>query len=102
MSGVLPQALASSDVGWEQQAWQDAWQQHQHQEQQQQQHHRQQQQGCGSDQWAMLNHCFDQWQPGSVDAGVAIKQNETDGPLAGFDQSEGSWWMMPHCDAKHN
>ncbi len=93
--GVLPQALSTSDVGWEQQAWQDAWQQHQHQEQQQQQHNRQQQQACGSDQWAMLNYCFDQWQPGSVDAGVAIKQNEPDGPLAGFDESEGSWWMMP-------
>jgi len=102
MSDVLPQALSTSDVSWEQQAWQDAWQQHQHQEQQQQQHHRQQQQACGSDQWAMLNHCFDQWQPSSVDAAVAIKHNEPDGALAGFDESEGSWWMMPHCDAKHS
>ena len=100
MSGVLPQALSTCDIGWEQQAWMDAWQQHQHQEQQH--HHRQQQQACGSDQWAMLNHCIDQWQPGSVDAGVASKQNEPDGASAGFDESEGSWWMMPHCDAKHS
>ena len=100
MDGVLPQALSTSDVSWEQQAWQDVWQQHQHQEQQQ--HHGQQQQACGSDQWAMLNHCFDQWQPSSVDAAVAIKQNELDGAMAGFDESEGSWWVMPHCDAKHS
>lgn len=103
MSGVLPQALPTSDVSWEQQAWLasvDAWQQHQHQEQQQ--HHGQQQQACGSDQWAMLSHCFDQWQPSSVHAASAVKQNEPDGALAGFDESEGSWWMMPHCDAKHS
>lgn len=101
LSGVLPQALSASDIGWEQQAWQDAWQQHQYQEQQQH-HHSQQQQVCGSDQWAMVNHCFDQWQPGSGYAAVAIKENEPDGALAGFDESEGSWWMMPDCDSKHN
>ncbi len=95
MCGVLPQALASADVSWEQQAWQDAWQQHQQQEQQQQQ-------ACGSDQWAMLNQCFDQWQSSSVDAAVAIKQNEPDAALTGFDESDRSWWMMPHCDAKHS
>ncbi|DBA83665.1 TPA: hypothetical protein ACH3X1_006220 [Trebouxia sp. C0004] len=101
MSGVLPQALSTSDASWEQQAWQDAWQQRQCQEQQH--HHRQQQQTCGSDQWAMLNHCFDQWQPSSVDAvDVATKQSEPDGALAGLDESEGSWWMMPHCEAKHS
>jgi len=104
MCGVPPPALSSSDVSWEQQAWQDAWQQHQHQEQEQQQHHHhcQQQQGCGSDQWAMLNECFDQWQPGSVDTVVAIKQNEPAGDFTGFDESEGSWWLMPHCNAKHS
>lgn len=99
MSGVLPQALSTSDVSWGQQAWQDAWQQHQHQEQQQ---HHQQQQACGSDQWAVFNQCFDQWQPSSVDAAAAIKQNEPNGALAGFDESEGSWWMMPHYDTKHS
>ena len=99
MSGVLPHALSRSDISWEQQAWQDVWQQHQHQEQHHQHHH--QQQAYGSDQWAMFNQCFDQWQPCGVDAAAAIKQNEPDGALAGFDESEGSQWMMPHYNAKH-
>ena len=84
-----PAVQCSAGMGWEKQAWQDAWQ-HQHH------HHHQQQQAFATDQWAVPPQPFDQWQPNVTGPADAVKNNE---PALG--DSEASWWMLPYCDLKN-
>lgn len=89
MHGTLPPVSVTPQHDWEQQAWQDTWQLQQAQQQQQEQ-----EASCMGP-WAMPQGCG-QWQPGTVPTASAAFHHEAPGTaLPEYEESEGSWWMLP-------